>query len=330
MLYLNWADVFVNPVTIFIAGLLAGVAGGVFGSLTNLVIIPALSILGLPIFTSTGSGTGLFFARSSLSIFSGRHSDLPFKRVGVLAGVLGLPWVFAGFWFNTMIMEKTWGPSIMLLCYTATLLAGSVIVFRKWSYFNRNDYYDDAPFPTCGLNWRFPLAIPGGCGLIRITLARTCVVGTLLGIVTGFLGLGAGLLGIPLFMYILGLPRDNAVATDTITMTVLGAGAFTFYAASGRMEFVIVLLLILSVTLGFHIGSALPGELNHSHARLALSAILAVVALALPIKFFNSDLALVVASAAGITLCCFLLVYSVISERAWTDAKEAIRGKKTL
>lgn len=331
MLYLHLAGIYIDPLILFIAGLAVGIAGGVFGNMANYVIVPILSILGLPLTISTGSGTGLHFGRSSLSIFNSGGERLAFKRAGITAGLAGLPGVLLGFKLHTLLMATSFGPSFLTFCYSAILLAGSVFVFRQWVYFNRNDYYDDDPFPSFGLGWRFPLAIPGGSGLDFITLPRITAVGLFLGIVTGLLGLGAGMLGVPLYMYILGLPRENAIATDTITMTVIGSGAFISYASTGRMEFVVALLLIIGVTLGFHIGSTLPGELNQSHARLALSMALSIVALTSVISLLNTALAGLIISAAGLTLCTFLTVFSLLSEKSPVpDKGSALARRKTL
>lgn len=316
MLYLHLAGVYINPVILLIAGLAVGIAGGVFGNIANFVIVPILSILGLPLTISAGSGTGLHFGRASLSIFNSGGERLAFKRAGMTAGLAGLPGVLLGFKLHTLLLATSFGPAFLTLCYSVILFAGSVFVFRQWVYFNRNDYYDDNPFPSFGLGWKFPLAIPGGSGLNHITLPRVTAVGLGLGIATGFLGLGTGMLGVPLYMYILGLPRENAIATDTITMTVIGSGAFLSYASSGRMEFVVALVLIIGVTLGFHIGSTLPGELNQSHARLAFSMALSIVALTSVINLLNATLAGIIISAAGLTLCTFLTVYSMLSEKS--------------
>lgn len=325
MLYLHLAGVYINPVILFIASLAVGIAGGVFGNMANFVIVPILSILGLPPSISAGSGTGLYFGRASLSIFNLGGERLAFMRAAMTAGLAGLPGVLLGFKLHTLLLATSFGPAFLTLCYSVILLAGSIFVFRQWVYFNRNDYYDDNPFPSFGLGWKYPLAIPGGSGLNHITLPRVTAVGLVLGIAAGFLGLGAGMLGVPLYMYILGLPRENAMATDTITMAIIGCGAFLSFASSGRMEFLVALVLIIGVTLGFHIGSTLPGELNQSHARLAFSMALSIVALTCVINLLNPTLAGIIISAAGLTLCTFLTVYSMLSEESPVPEKKPFR-----
>jgi uncharacterized membrane protein YfcA len=330
MIHLHFADVLINPIIIFMAGLTVGIAGGVFGNAANFVVVPILNILGLPLTISAGSGSGLHFGRASLSIFKRDSGKLAFKRAGIFAGIVGLPGVYIGFKLHVLFTATTYGTTFILFCYAIILFALAASVFKQWLYFNRNDYYDSDPLPLLGLRWRFPLSIPGGSGLDHITLPRVAAVGICLGITAGFLGLGPGMLGVPLYMYILGLPRENALATDAVTMTLIGSGTLLCYALAGRMEFLIVILLITAVSIGFHFGSILPGELNHSHARLAFSITLTVVALALLLSIFSPITAEIIISAASISLCAFLTVYSMISDKALLTEKDSLSRRKTL
>lgn len=327
MQYLIFAHVIINPLTVFIAGLTVGIAGGIFGKLANFIIVPILSILGLPITYSTGSVTGLHFGRASLSAFNGR---LAFRRAGILAGIIGLPGVYLGFRMHLLFTATTYGTIFIIICYAMILFGIAALVFKQWLYFNRHDYYDDDPLPLFGLGWRFPLAIPGGSGLNHITLIRVAVVGLFLGITAGFLGLGPGMLGVPLYMYILGLSRNNAAATDSITMTVIGAGTFFIYSLAGRAEFLIVILLISAISIGHRLGSLLPGELNQSHARLAFSMALTAMSLALLINLFSPAATEILISSAGFTFFAFLTVFSIVSDNALAPEKEPLSRRKPL
>lgn len=318
MVYLPFADISINAMTIFVIGLMAGIMEGVFGSLASLLVVPALSIFGLPFSISASTNLGQSFGRNSFFIFKGSPSA--FRRIGVVAGIAGLPGVFLGFRSHLYIAQTGMGRDLFLAIQAVLLLSAAVALYRQWSFFNRNHYYDDAPFPAFGLNWRFPLAIPGGSGLNCITLARVSLVGLLLGAATGFLGLGAGVLGVPLFMYILGLPLKNAAATDTVSMLIIASGALLCYAAAGRVEFAAVLILLAAVVLGSRIGSLLPGEIHLSHAKLAFSLMLAVAAVcaAMAAGLDRLTAPRAVLFIAGSAFCATLAVLSLVPERFWS------------
>lgn len=318
MIYLPFADISINTMTIFVIGLMAGIIEGIFGNPANLLVVPALSIFGLPLSISASTNVGQSFGRTSVFIFKGNSSA--FRRIGVVAGIAGLPGVFLGFKAHLFVTQTGFGRDIFLTFHVALLLLAAVALYRQWSFFNRNHYYDDAPFPPFGLNWRFPLAVPGGSGLNCITLARVSLVGFLLGAGTGFLGLGAGVLGIPLFMYILGLPLKNAAATDAVSMLIIGSGALLCYAAAGRVEFTAVLILLAAVILGSRIGSLLPGEIHLSHAKLAFSLLLAVAAICAAVTVSLDELIAprAVMFISGSAFCVTLAVFSLVPEKFWS------------
>jgi len=312
VLYLYFANISINPLIIFITGLAVGIAGGAFGSLANIVIAPSLNMLGIPLPISVSSSAGTNFAKTSNLIFKGPE-PAALKRVGVVTGLIGLPGVILGFKLHLLLVETHLGAAFIKFSYIAILLAVAAMIFRQWIFFNRNDYYDDVPFPLVGINWLFPLAIPGGSGLNHITTGRVAAIGLSLGLTTGLLGIGPGVLGLPLFMYILGLPHQNAAATDAVAMAIIGTGALFTYAAAGRVEFLVILILILSVSLGNQIAMILPGELNLSHARLAFSVALAVIALSVAISHFNTAFSHILMSATGLILSLFIILYACVT-----------------
>lgn len=281
MFYLPLADISVNLTAVFTIGLLAGILGGVFGPQAYMLIVPALGVLGLPLSVSAGANVGQSLGRSSFSLFTINPDPLTLRRLGLVTGISGLPGVLMGVKINLWLTGNAFGETIIYILYMALLLAAAAAVFLQWRHFNRNHYFDDSPIPPFGLNWKYALAIPGETGLKHVTLVRVLLVGLLLGFGTGLLGLGAGVTGVSLFMYILGLPAKNAAATDRLAMLVTGSGALFGYALAGRIELLLVLILTAAITLGNRIGSLLPGELNFSHARLAFSMLLAVAAVSL-------------------------------------------------
>ncbi|MFZ5647506.1 MAG: sulfite exporter TauE/SafE family protein [Bacillota bacterium] len=330
MTYLPFADTNISLIAIFMAGLIIGVFKGVFGKLANIIIVPALSILGLPISISVSTGVGVSLGRTSLSIFAMDPERPAFRRAGLVAGIIGLPGAYWGLRLHLLLADTAYGNAAILLVYASILLCAATVLFRQWYFFHRNDYYDEAPFPPFGLNWRFPLAVPGGSGLNHITLTRVALTGLLLGIATGFIGLGAGILGIPLFMYILGLPPKNAAATDSIAMLIISSGTLLSYASAGRVELITVLALVVAVALGNRIGSLLPGEVSLSHARLAFAILLATAGISAALSLGNTALSLIIITVAGFALCIFAAVFSAVSERILDQEKRVARNKNLV
>lgn len=165
--------------------------------------------------------------------------------------------------------------------------------------------------------------------MAHLTPARVILTGLLLGFGSGLLGLVAGIAGIPLFMYLLGLPLKNALATDNVAMLVIGAGTILCYAAAGRLELAVVLLLLAAAALGSRIGTLFPGDLSLGHARLALALLLGVTAAAVSIALISPAYSRVIISVAGLALCASTALYAVIPENFWAGRiSRLIRGAK--
>lgn len=92
-------------------------------------------------------------------------------------------------------------------------------------------------------------------GGIRVSGPIVFAVGLVIGVLSGFLGVGGGFLLMPAMMYGLGVPAAIAVGTDILQITISGAfGAFT-YAQSGSVALPVVGFLLLGSALGARIGA---------------------------------------------------------------------------
>lgn len=317
MTYLPFADISISSTTIFFIGLLFGILEGVFGAIVNIAIVPVLNIFGFPLPVSASTSAGYCFGRTSLFVFTGNSQRLALCRVGAISGAIGLPGVILGFKLHLVLTGTSFGEAIFKLLYFFLIVIAAAVLFRQWGFFNRHDYYEDVPFPLFGLDWRFPPAIPGGSGTKHITIVRVALCGLLLGITSGFMGLGAGILGIPLFMYLTGLPERSAAATDTLAMLIIGAGTFFCYSAAGRVELMAVLIFLAAFTLGSRIGLLLPGEMNFSHARLAFSLMLGIVAASTLAGPGSMHIGRSIITISGLIFCASLVAYSLLPEKIW-------------
>jgi uncharacterized membrane protein YfcA len=110
------------------------------------------------------------------------------------------------------------------------------------------------------------------------------------GIVSGLLGLGGGFLKVPVMVLAMNVPVRAAVATSSFMIGVTASAGALVYFARGLVDPVTTVPVVLGVTLGAYLGSKLGMRVRSS----TLTALLAVVLLALSIQM--------ILSAAGISL----------------------------
>lgn len=300
------ADI-INPAALLAVGLCAGMLSGCFGPAANLMVVPLLNVFGLPLTYAGGINVGQSFGGSSGDILSGGMSKGALHRVGLMVGIFGLPGVFAGRTFFIFLADRRADTLVTNLIFLIILLVAAYSVFRQWRSFMRLGYFEDNPLPPFGMRWRHPLAPPGAMGLDFITVGRVAAVGMLLGLATGFLGLGAAALAMPLFMYVLGLPAVIASSTSLISIVIINGGGLVSYSLAGRVEPVSVLLVLGAGILGNKAVSLLPAEIKWGHSRLAFSLLLAMTAAAI---IFNK-LGIGAPAAKTTVTACFLLIGSM-------------------
>lgn len=88
-----------------------------------------------------------------------------------------------------------------------------------------------------------------------INVPLALIVGFIAGACSGLLGIGGGMLKIPLMVMLLGVPMDIAIGTSAFMVGVTSLGGFTGHALKGHFDAETSLLLALFVFIGGQIGS---------------------------------------------------------------------------
>ena len=181
------------------AGLAVGLGLGALGSGGSMLAVPALIyLLGLdPYAAVSGSLVVVGVSAAAGAVAHGRAGRVRL-RVGLTFGLLGTAGSVAGSWLSAAV-----GQRVLLLAFAALALATAVVVRRRPGR--------SRPSP------------PSAAG--RLLGWRAVVAASLVGLVTGFLGVGGGFLLVPALLLVVGLPLPVAVGTSLVAITVNSATA---------------------------------------------------------------------------------------------------------
>lgn len=126
----------------------------------------------------------------------------------------------------------------------------------------------------------------GGDPAVRLTretarplLQRILPTGFAVGLLSGFFGIGGGFLIVPALIFATGMPINLAVGTSLLVITALGATTAASYAASGLIDWSLILWLVIGGVAGT-IGGRLLGQRLSDHKR-ALESGFAVMVIAI-------------------------------------------------
>jgi len=112
----------------------------------------------------------------------------------------------------------------------------------------------------------------------RHLLPRLIPIGSGVGLMAGFFGIGGGFLIVPGLMLATAMPLANAIGTSLVAVTALGATTATSYALSGLVDWTLAGVLVAGGIVGAGLGIALGNRLA-AHKRAMEIGFAAVVVL---------------------------------------------------
>ncbi|HPD31046.1 MAG TPA: sulfite exporter TauE/SafE family protein [Phycisphaerae bacterium] len=237
-------------------GFLSGILGGLLGIGGSIIMIPAMTmVFGLDQHLYQGAAMIMnFFVAlpAAMQHFRAKavlrpviQVTIPTAVVGVLAGV----WISKGSWFagaNEIYLSRLFG---VFLLYTA-----GYNVYRLMSSY-RLPEIDETTARTIP-KWKSAVS-----------------VGLPMGLIGGLLGVGGGIVAVPLQQLILKMPLRRAIANSAVTivpLSIIGAVYKNVANAQAGVDVRASILLALCVIPTAILGGFLGGRLAHTAPRQAL------------------------------------------------------------
>lgn len=247
------------PIGLLIGAIVATVGGG-----GAILALPALVyLLGEPVGPATTAS--LIVVALGASIGAGMRA-----REGRLCTRVAIAFsapAAVGAYLGTLAGNAVEARTLVLAFVPVMLAAAAVTVFR--------------------VNRETPVDESRGCP--PVSWPQALVAGLVVGVVTGFFGVGGGFLIVPVLTALLGLPMRLAVVTSLAIITLTGLAALASHLLEGASpDWPLTLVLCGSAALGAAIGGALGGRLSAT----ALARGFAVVVSALAIFLLVDVLAL--------------------------------------
>lgn len=229
-------------------GLVAGVMSGLFGVGGGIITTPAIQVLmgGAP-YVAVATPLPVIFPTSLVGALTyTRAGEVSFRaaRWAVGPGIVGA----VGGAALTKVVNPHW-----LLLATAGLIAWQAVRVI------RGGRYEIRPRGTT----------PG---------IRYAVVGFVAGAVSGLLGVGGGIIMVPVFTTVLGMPLKRALGTSLVVIAALVIPGTIVHAALGHIDWAVFLTLTIGVVPGARIGAKLALGTQEHTLRLLVGMFLSIVA----------------------------------------------------
>ena len=244
----------VGDVAIGIAiGFVSGVLSGLFGVGGGIVMTPGIQVLlGAPPIVALATPLPVIFPTALTGALTyRRRGEIDTRAAAWLIGP-GVVGAVIGAWLTGSIDTR------LLLVVTAVLLAWQAIaILRKGER------------RTAGRPATAPIL--GG-------------IGALAGLVSGLLGIGGGLVIVPLLAGWLGMPLKRALGTSLLAIVALVVPGTVVHAALGHLDLAIGLALVVGAVPGAQLGAALALGARERTLRVVVGSGLLVIAIAYAIQ----------------------------------------------
>jgi len=236
-------------IVVLVGALVIGLALGLLGSGGSAITVPVLVYLvGHHTKQSIAESMAIVGLISMVAAIPYAKSKLVDWRSVWCFGIPGMLGTFVGAWLGGLAAE-----AIQLVVFGGVLLAAAYIMLRK------SDADEDENADGGENN--------EATGQHRSPVWKIALEGTVVGIVTGFVGVGGGFLIVPALVVFGGLPMRLAVGTSLVIIAMKAAIGFTKYqqyllAHEMSVDGQTILVFVLIGIVGSLIGKSLNARMN--------------------------------------------------------------------
>lgn len=243
-----------------VCGGIVGVTLGTTGAGGSLVAVPLLVyVLGFPVQEATAMSLAVVGTTAGLGAYARFKLGDVRPKAAVLFSVTGA----VGAWFGAFGHRVVREPLILTLFGLLVLVAA----WRMWK----------APDQS------FQKTKTSSCAdrLPRTGVVRVLFIGCVVGLLTGFFGVGGGFLIVPALAIILGFPMPVAVGTSFVIISWISLGGLIGHLQYSGLDWAVTGYVLLGSGMGMVFGTKLARRANPVALSKHFAFVAAVVALAM-------------------------------------------------
>ncbi|MGZ4796500.1 MAG: sulfite exporter TauE/SafE family protein [Acidimicrobiia bacterium] len=239
-------------VLVLVAGFFTGVLSGMFGVGGAVISTPAVLLLGATPLQAVGSTLPSIIPGAVSGTHRYATEGLVDRRIAWRTGLAGMAFAAVG----AVVSDVIPGRGHVQMVLTAGLMAFT-------AYRIGTDTEREVPLAHHEMRTDWPLLI---------------VIGALAGMLSGFLGVGGGILIVPAFTGWVGLPLKGAIATSLVCVGMICVPGSIAHQLLGNIDWLFAIPLIVSAVPGARVGAHLAIRASDRTLRLTVASVLGVIA----------------------------------------------------
>ena len=240
-------------------GLVIGMTLAIMGAGGSILAVPALIFAAdLPVREASGTALLIVVGAALIGGIARWRAGIARVDIAVTFGLTGVAGAFLGAWLNQRASED-----LIIILLAIVMLVAALRMAQ-----GRVD----------GSATEERQRIAGA------RLGLVLVLGTGLGVMTGFFGVGGGFLIVPVLVLVLRLPMSWAVGTSLLVISFNATAGLAGHLTFGEVDFGAGMPALIGAALGAVTGSRVGQRIKESWLRSAFTLLLGVVAIVLLIQ----------------------------------------------
>jgi len=272
-------------------GLIAGLVGSMLGVGGGFIIVPILTLaLHLPIQVAIGSSLVAIVANACTAAGTYTKAGMTNVKLGLLLETTTIPGAIIGGFAAAFI-----APSIL------SALFGLVLIYVAYTMVTRRHFISADNQSGDYLHLSEPVKISDNMygsltdsyydqNLNKVVSYKVTHIPTglgtsfLSGILSSLLGIGGGIINVPVMHLVMGVPMKAAIATSIFMIALTAATGAFIYQYYGNIYPLIIAPLIISIVIGARIGVELTQKVRGLVLRRIFGILLFLVAILMFLK----------------------------------------------
>lgn len=271
-----------NVLWLFLLGLTIGALSGFFGVGGGFLLTPMLNaVLGIPYPVAVGSSLAQMTGTAVSGVLRHRSLGNVDYRLGLLMPAGAFVGLAPGVWLLSRLKAAgevvLFGASVGLADLVVSLIYIPMLVGIAagmwWETRGKAKGEAEEDGRSRGwVRWAHSVGLPPCLalpvsGVESISLWLLLGVGVVVGFLSGFLGVGGGVLLVPLLVYLVGVRTVVAVATSLLQVLLISVVGATLHAFKGNVDAVLVVWVLAGGVLGAQVGATLTRFASGPHIR---------------------------------------------------------------
>ncbi|MBD3926585.1 sulfite exporter TauE/SafE family protein [Nocardioides cavernae] len=256
-----------------VAGALIGLSLGALGGGGSILAVPVLLALGqTPAQATTGSLVVVGVTSLAGAVAARRAGSVLLAR-GIAFGAVAIGGAVAGARLSSAVPEP-----VLLAAFSAMMLVVAGLMTVRQLRSRRRSRDHAAPVERPQLD--DPIITFSPTFMCQCPRAlKVLVTATVVGLLTGFLGVGGGFLVVPALFLALALPMRHAAGTSLVVITITSAAALAARAGAGVVpDWRLVAALTITAVAGSVLGARLAARTDTTRLSAAFTGLVLTVA----------------------------------------------------